>query len=307
MSSPPRANLPASVRQRLLNLSRQRGESFDLILNHYATERLLYRLSRSEHAQRFIVKGAMLFTVWAKRTHRPTRDLDLLGFGDNSSEGLGAAMRDVCQAAVEPDGIEFDPSSVRVEPIREGDEYQGQRVRLLATLCGARIRLQVDIGIGDVVTPAPETVEYPTLLEFPAPRVRVYRRETMVAEKLQAMVELGVANSRMKDFYDIWTLSRLFDFDGPDLAGSIRSTFERRRTPVPRTPPIALTAQFAGEPGKAAQWSGFIRRSGIEDADLDLAKVVEALSRFLESPLSAAGEGVALKMHWPPGGPWRTR
>jgi len=149
-------------------------------------------------------------------------------------------------------------------------------------------------------------MQYPELLDFGSPRILVYSPETSIAEKLQAMVERDMANSRMKDFYDIWTLSRLFAFDGAVLASAIRSTFERRRTPVPRTPPVALTAQFAGEPGKAAQWSAFVRRSGFEDAGLDLGKVVEALSRFLTSPLSAAGEGAALKMHWPPGGPWRT-
>ncbi|MFC1806267.1 nucleotidyl transferase AbiEii/AbiGii toxin family protein, partial [Planctomycetota bacterium] len=179
-------NLAASVRQRLLNLSRERGEDFGLVLSQYAVERFLYRLSQSPHDSRFILKGAMLFAVWTGRMHRPTRDLDLLAFGDTSDDTLAKIVRAVCSLPVEPDGIEFDPTTLQTEPTREGAEYEGRRMRLMATLSGARIDVQIDIGVGDAVVPAPQTVDYPALLDFPAPRLRAYPRETMVAEKLQA-------------------------------------------------------------------------------------------------------------------------
>lgn len=305
MTAPPPADLAASVRQRLLALSRARGESFDLTLTHYAIERFLYRLSESEHARRFVVKGAMLFALWTGEPHRPTRDLDLLMLGDSSAEALAGIVREVVATEVVPDGIAFDPDSLRVEPIRAGGEYQGHRIRLTASLSGARIRLQIDVGVGDHVIPPPASASYPALLAFPAPRLRMYPRETMVAEKVQAMVELGVANSRMKDFYDVWVLSRRFPFEGPMLAAAIRGTFARRRTAVPSALPVALTPQFSRQPGKAQQWTAFLRRSNVAEGPAELTEVIEALKQFLTPALSAVAEGRDLECTWPPGGPWR--
>lgn len=303
MSEASISNLSASVRQRLLNLSHQRGEDFNLVLVRYGIERLLYRLVRSGYAERFVLKGALLFSLWAERLHRPTRDLDLLGYGDQSAEALSELFRKVCAAEVEPDGLTFDPGSIQVTAIREDQEYQGQRVQLIARLERARINLQIDIGFGDVVTAAPE-VEYPTLLDFPAPRLRAYTKEAVIAEKLQAMVSLGLLNSRMKDFYDIWTISRTFGFDGPTLVQAIQATFERRRTDVPVGIPPALTAEFAQDPAKITQWKAFLRRNRLEVGGLSFDRIIEEIAGFLMPPLSAIANMVEFDRTWPAGGPW---
>jgi predicted nucleotidyltransferase component of viral defense system len=201
-------NLTASVRARLMNLARQGREDFGEVLSRYARERLLYRLSASDYRERFVLKGALLFSYWAGAPHRPTRDLDLLGRGEPDMALLEEAFRDICRAEVEPDGLAFLEDSVRGERIKEEEEYEGVRLRLTAALGNARIPLQVDVGFGDAVVPAPEEVAFPTLLGMPAPQLKAYRRETVVAEKFEAMVKLGMLNSRMKDFYDVWELSQ---------------------------------------------------------------------------------------------------
>lgn len=304
MSKPSPANLAASVRQRLLNLSRERREDFNLVLTRYAIERFLYRLTKSPYVDRFVLKGATLFALWAERPHRPTRDLDLLGYGDSSEEGLAKVFEDICRVNVELDGLDFDPDSVQVAEIREVQEYGGQRVKVVGMLGNAQIPLQIDIGFGDAITPAPEEVSYPTLLEFPAPLMRAYPKETVVAEKLQAMVALGIANSRMRDFYDVWTMSCIFEFDGSLLAEAIRVTFERRRTSIPSTAPIALTAEFGGNPDKIRQWGAFLHRNELA-ADTEFQEIVEKLNRFLRPALSAAATGEEFHRRWPSGGPWQ--
>lgn len=297
-------NLPASVRQRLLNLSRAQGEDFNFILIRYALERFLFRLASSEHAEQFILKGAMLFAVWAKRPHRPTKDLDLLGLGDASPQRLLELFEDLCRVDAEPDGLEFDVRSVRVVEIREDEEYRGRRVLLKANLGNARLALQIDVGFGDVVTPAPLEIEYPTLLELPAPRIRAYPRETVVAEKLQAMVALGMPNTRMKDFYDLQVIGRHFSFDGSTLVRAIRATFGRRKTKIPRTTPTALGDEFATDRDKVTQWKAFLQRNRLEDTAAELAPVVDQLRTFLIPPLFAAASGEAFSRWWPNGGPW---
>jgi hypothetical protein len=199
-------DVAASVRQRLLNLSRERGEDFQLTLIYYALERLLYRLSRSAARERFVLKGAMLFSVWSGAPHRATRDLDLLGKGPNDVGVLVKDFQEICWTPVEDDGLKFLAESVTGEEIRDGKEYEGVRLSFEARLGVARIPIQVDIGFGDVVLPKPVSLEYPTLLDFPAPRLLAYPRETVIAERFQSMVELGIANSRTKDFFDLWSL-----------------------------------------------------------------------------------------------------
>jgi hypothetical protein len=228
MSRKPISNLTASVRQRLQNISRTKKEPFDLVLSRYAVERLLYRLSLSTYADRFLVKGAMLFPIWFEEMHRPTRDVDLLGFSENDEETLERIFKRLCAMDVEEDGLIFDAKTVKAERIQEDAAYTGIRVTLVVTLEKARIPVQADIGFGDVVTPSPEEVTFPTLLDFPAPKLRAYPIYTVVAEKLEAMVSLGEANSRMKDFFDIWFLSQRFEFDGRLLAEAIQAT-ERTR------------------------------------------------------------------------------
>ncbi|MFZ2100093.1 MAG: nucleotidyl transferase AbiEii/AbiGii toxin family protein, partial [Oricola sp.] len=213
-------NIGASVRARLLNLSKANGQSFDLVLTRFALERLLFRLSQSPHADRFVLKGAMLMMSWFDDPHRGTRDLDLLGFGDPSEAAMLATFRDILAQDAE-DGVVFDPDTLRVDRIREELDYGGLRLRAIASVGGARINLTIDIGFGDALEPGAEVVDYPVMLDLPAPRLRAYARETVIAEKFQAMVALGRANSRMKDFYDIWILSQSFSFDDERLAQAI--------------------------------------------------------------------------------------
>ena len=304
MSPRERRDLAASVRQRLLNRARERGEAFDLVLTWYAIERLLYRMSQSPHVDSFVLKGAMLFSLWSGESHRPTRDLDLLGFGDSRVSRMESVFRDVCQVPCE-DGLSFDPTSVRGEEIRGTDEYDGVRIRLDIRLAVARVPLQVDVGFGDAVVPAPEPVDYPALLEFPAPRLRAYPREVVVAEKFQALVSLGIANTRMKDFYDLWMLARRFDFDGERLSKAIAATFERRRTPIPEEAPLALTPAFHDDTAKQTQWRAFLRKGAVV-AEADLGTVVEFVRTFLMPPASAARVGKPLSGNWSAGGPWST-
>lgn len=265
-----------SARQRLLEQCRATGEDYSLLLTRFGIERLLYRLSRSEHVEQFILKGAMLFAAWTGRVHRPTRDLDLLGFGDPSAERLVLIFRRLCHTTVEEDGLWFDAETAMCEPIRDDQEYGGLRVKLLGFLGKARINLRIDVGFGDAVTPNAKRMKFPTLLDHPAPLVRAYPLETVVAEKFQAMVSLGMANSRMKDFYDVWTLIREFQFDNATLAKAIEATFTRRRTALPAVLPMGLSDEFVGDPLKQKQWNAFLSRSGLS-ADLQLAEVVAAI------------------------------
>ncbi len=259
-------NLAASVRRRLLNRARERSEDFNYLLTRYANERLLFRLAESAYRDQFVLKGAALFELWRDTVHRATRDVDLLGFGEPAVERMQAVFREVCAVDVEPDGIRFSEASVQAERIREGQGYGGVRVRLAADLAGARITLQVDVGFGDVVTPGVVEAEFPTLLEFPAPRLRTYPRETVVAEKFEAVVRLGLANTRMKDFHDLWVLATTFPFGGDSLAAALAATFHRRGSALALEPPLALRPAFAADAEKQAQWLAFSRRdvSGCE-------------------------------------------
>lgn len=272
--------------------------------SRYAAERLLYRLSISEFADDFVLKGAMLFVVWSVELHRPTMDMDLLGYGQDSSDRVADIFRKICLIAVSEDGIVFDSDSVRVSPIRKDQAYHGQRADIVARLGKARIRVQVDIGFGDVVTPDAKQIDYPTILELPAPRIKACPRETVVAEKLHAMVVLGIANSRMKDFYDLHVLSRRFEFEGTILVKAIRATFKRRKTEIPTDEPLALTEEFAQDRTKAVQWSAFIKKSGLAHNALDLAEVISDLRRFLLFPLKAASGHAPVPVRWEAGGPW---
>lgn len=297
--------MAASVRQRLLNIARTQQDDFQLVLSRYALERLLFRLSQSSHRDQFVLKGAMLFQLWGGQPHRPTRDLDLLGRGDPSIRRFEQVFQDICRQPAGDDGLAFLAETVRAEQIKEDDEYQGLRLRLEARLGNARIPLQIDIGFGDAVTPEPHEITYPTLLEFPAPTIRAYPRETVVAEKFQAMVMLGIANSRMKDFYDLWTIASKFEFQGPMLCAAIRATFERRRTPLPDEAPLALRPEFTGDSVKRTQWQAFIRKGKLASGGMTLAEVAGMLAGFLMPPTDALVQGDSFKGVWHPPGPWQ--
>lgn len=300
-------DIAASVRQRLLDCSHERGEDFQLTLIYYALERLLYRLSRSGLGERFVLKGAMLFSVWSETPHRATRDLDLLGRGSNDVATLVKEFQEICRTPVEDDGLVFLGESVTGEEIRGGEEYEGVRLFFEARLGVARIPIQVDIGFGDVVLPKPTLLDYPTLLDFPAPRLLAYPRETVIAEKFQSMVDLGIANSRMKDFFDLWTLARQFEFDGAILSHAIGGTFERRRTPLPTTLPVCLTGDFWDNKDKQAQWKGFLKRAGANLPGVFLKDVINFLEPFLMPPTVAAAKGEPFEQLWPVGGPWHLK
>lgn len=295
-------DIGASVRARLLQLARERGEDFQLVLTRYANERLLYRLASSEHASRFVLKGAALFTIWTGEPHRATRDVDLLGFGDPSEDHLRAVFADILAVEVDDDGVRFDPNTLAVGPIREEQDYGGVRVVLIGQVTSARVRLQVDVGFGDAITPDAVNVDFPPLLDFPAPNLRAYPRETVVAEKLEAMVKLGQANSRMKDLYDLAVLSQTFAFEGELLARAIAATFARRGTPLPTGLPVALTTEFTDDRMKTTQWNAFLRKSGAPPLG-ELRDVAATIARFVEEPLSAAAGSTFVK-RWAPGGPW---
>jgi predicted nucleotidyltransferase component of viral defense system len=293
-------DLVTSVRQRLMNLSRDRGEEFQLVLTRYGLERLLYRLAQSPHAGQFVLKGAALIQLWTGQVHRSTRDLDLLGQGDPSPDRLRQLFQEVCSLPVDNDGLTFLTDAIQAEQIKEDDEYQGIRLRIEARLGNARLPLQIDIGFGDAITPGPQAVTYPTLLDFPAPQMNAYPRETVVAEKFQAMVQLGIANSRMKDFYDVWTLARQFEFDGTELCAAIQATFQRRQTLLPATPPLALTPEFSTDRQKANQWSAFLRKGRLLESPPPFEDVVALLTSFLMPPTLALVSNAPWNRTWVP-------
>lgn len=296
--------LPRSVQTRLVSHARALGVDPNLVLARYATERLLYRLSRSRHSERFILKGALLLLVWLGETIRPTRDADLLGFGELDAAAIAATIAEICAIEVEPDGLTFDVSSIKVSSIRPEDAYGGQRVTLLARLGPARLRVQIDVGIGDAVVPDPEWIDFPSLLDLPRPRLRAYRPETAIAEKVHAMVALGSSNSRMRDFFDVYALAAHEPFAGDRLAAALRATFTRRRTVIPSELPLALTAAFAEVEGKSAQWAGYLQRNRLTSAPTDLAAVVSGVASFVGPVLAAVRDETPLNRHWPAGGPW---
>lgn len=278
MSGP--KNLPASVKARLLNLAESRQESFNELQVRYGIERLLYRLGQSRHADRLLLKGAMLFVLWDGRTPRPTRDVDFLGFGEIEKEAVASVFREIIATPVAPDGMEFMPQTVTAEEIREGKEYGGIRVRLVAHLGTGRIPLQIDVGSGDAVTPGPENTDFPVLLDFPSPRVRAYPVYTVVAEKFEAIVSLGIRNTRMKDFHDLWFLSRRFDFDGETLHRALLATFGRRKTSLDGEL-LPFTAGYISDADRQVQWQGFLTRNGLNGPPVKFPEVMTALRKFI--------------------------
>ena len=274
----PVQNLGASVRARLLNLAKERNQPFEILLTRYALERLLYRLGSSKYRERFVLKGAMLVRTWVDDPYRPTRDLDLLGFGDSDPDAIIGVFREICTLKAD-DAVVFDIDGLAVDRIRDDAQYGGLRIKTTATVDGAKVRVLVDIGFGDAVEPGLTEIELPVLLNQPVPRLRAYPYETVVAEKFQAMVMLGRANSRMKDFYDVWMLARSYDFEGDRLARAVAATFARRKTEIPADRPDALTPAFAEDPTKQQQWTAFVKDVAVTPASL--AEVIEDLAAFL--------------------------
>lgn len=291
-------NLSASILARLLTLAKQRSDDYSLLLNRFGMERLLARVSMSPHADRFLLKGALLFAIWYDTPHRPTRDADLLGLGPDDEANLIATFREVAAMDL-GDGIVFDPGSVKADAIREDNTYGGTRITLVARIGSARCSLQIDVGFGDAVTPGPQTVAYPTLLgDFPAPTLWVYPVYTVIAEKYQAMVMLGRANSRMKDFFDLTVIARRTELDGAALAAAIAATFARRQTALPAERPLALTKQFSEDAAKLRQWRAFLNKNRIKAASL--GEIVALLDDLLWPPTEVAKTGSQATATWRP-------
>lgn len=291
-------NLAASIHARLAQLRAKTGEDYNVLLVRFTLERLLYRLSRSRHRDQFILKGAMLFAVWDSALHRATRDLDLLVFGQPTPERLTEVFRELCGIEVEADGVVYDPRSVACEDIRTQDEYAGIRVKLRARIGNAVVPVQVDVGFGDALPVAPEEITFPVLLDMTAPKLRAYARETVVAEKLEAIVKLGMLNSRFKDYFDLHYLAQRFPFDGELLAKSIAATFERRGTAFPAGLPAGLTPMFSSDPAKIRGWQAFWLKTGLKGECPPLPSVSLLLVKFLESPLEAAAKNEPLAATW---------
>ena len=302
MTTPKLRNLGASVRARLLDLARKSGDEFNFVLTRYGLERLLFRLA-STHGAQFVLKGAMLFPIWSGSPHRATRDMDLLGYGPPNLDVIADTFRDIA-AVPANDGVVFLPETVKVTEIREDAIYDGMRVTLEGRLDRAEIHIQVDIGFGDDITPLPTETNYPTLLSMPAPVLRVYPRETVVAEKFHTMVDLGQVNSRMKDFYDIWFLAGGFEFDGALLGAALRATFARRKTALPAILPFALTTEFANDQQKQIQWRAFVAKARLPHKTLTLADVNARLRAFLMPVLASLVQADRRLGTWSPARGW---
>lgn len=280
-------NMGASVRARLLNIARETGQPLDLLLTRYALERLLYRLTQTSHRDRFVLKGAMLMTTWFDDPMRPTRDVDLLGFGNSDADEMLGTFREICAIELD-DGVAFDVDSLRVTANREDLAYGGLRLQTYASVGGAKLRIVIDIGFGDAVEPGLEQLELPVLLDQPAPLLRAYARETVVAEKFQAMVMIGQANTRLKDYYDLWVLLRSYEFDPDRLARAIAATFKRRGTDIPGELPDGLKPAFHEDAAKRAQWAAFVEDVAVQPGAL--GEVCETLAAFLMPAAARARE-----------------
>jgi len=292
-------NIAASIRQRLLNKAKENSRPFNEILQYYGLERFLYRLSASKYADKFILKGALLFTVWQQSEIRSTVDIDLLGTTSNEPEAITKVFQDICKAKVEDDGLRFDDSSITAEQITVDADYQGVRVQLCGYLGTARIQVQVDIGFSDIITPGPEIYDYPTILDLPEPKLNCYNKETMIAEKLQAMVKLDILNSRMKDIYDIWVLSRRFEFKSISLKNSIINTFKRRETEVTENI-TTFTERYYQNDEKLKQWQGFLRKSKVSDISQDLSEITGDIKTFIEPVMTSIVRKKEFKKTWKP-------
>jgi hypothetical protein len=290
-------NIPASVRQRLLNRSRQDNRSFNELLQYYAMERFIYRLSVSEYESHYILKGALMLRAWNSPEFRPTMDIDMLGRTGNDGANIISQIREVIAVKVEPDGLSFDPESIQSERITEDADYEGIRIRFRGTLDTARINMQIDIGFGDIVYPGPERTELPCMLDAPAPSLLCYSRESAIAEKFEAMVSLGELNSRMKDFYDIWLLSRQFAFEFDQLAEAVKLTFKQRSTELAE-PIDAFSKAFVAS--RQPLWTAFRKRLKQEHLPESFAEITAEVEAFMRPIL----KGESTQTSWPPAGPW---
>lgn len=293
-----------SIRRRISNELRLRGEDPAVGLQRYAVERFLFRLGQSRHRERFILKGATLFAIWGT-AYRPTRDIDFTGYGSPDEADVKRDIREICDSPDDVDALVFDAESITAEPIRDGSEYKGLRIRVRAQLGDSDIPVQIDIGFGNAIVPGPEEQEVRTILGDPQPRVLAYPPESVVAEKFNAMVTLGERNSRYKDFYDLYVMAREFPFDRSTLVHAVRATFERRQTPVNHAAPVALTTAFYADGNRLMQWRAYVTTRDLSNAPTDFLQIGELLGQFLRPIWEELGVESDIGGDWRPGGPWQ--
>jgi len=292
-------NHAASIKAKLLKLSKEsQGETFNIILSRYVRERFLYRLGNSQYSNKFVLKGATLFTIWYGEPHRPTKDLDLLGYCLNEIPNIEKIFKEVCRIHYEQDGVVFCPETVKGIRIKEEQDYEGVRLTIKGRLEKAELAVQVDIGFGDAISPELKLVEFPTILDLASTKLQAYPPETVVAEKFQAMVNLGMANSRVKDFYDIWFLAQKFPFQGSVLRNAMKKTFKRRKTPLPSEEPLALTQEFYENPEKQKQWEGFLKKGKLQMECKTLSYTITNLKQFLLPVCLAALSNTEFDFTW---------
>jgi len=304
MRKDPARNIAHSIHQRLLNEARQADRPFNELLQYYAIERLLYRLSRSVYGDRFVLKGALLIAAREAPRFRPTRDIDLLGRVSNSLDAVTAIFQEVCIQDVESDGIQWDIDDLHAERIAEEGLYEGVRVYIHGLLGNARIDLHVDIGFSDEIVPGPSRLKYPVILDLPAPQMNGYSLESVIAEKFETMVRRGEVNSRMKDFHDIWFLAKHFDFSGAILTQAVSTTFSNRGTQMP-VEPVPLSSDMAQNVQKQQQWSAFLRRSRLENDNESFHIIIAEISVFLRPIVQAIVSGSQFSEQWQAPGPWQ--
>lgn len=299
------ANLQASVRARLQNNAKETNRPFAEVLQYYGMERFLYRFSKSEYANKFVLKGALLFTVWQISERRTTRDIDFLARFDNRVENIETVVRSVCDLAVEPDGLIFDAKTVQGRKIKEDADYEGVWVKFIGFLDRSRIPIQIDFGFGDIVYPKTMTIDYPVILDFPKPHLKGYPIESVVSEKIEAMVKLGLLNSRMKDFFDIWLMMHQFDFNGVNLMGALKKTFNHRKTDIPKGRPLFAAEIYDEKSDRQTLWKAFLRKGDIKNAPEKLATIAKEIEGFLIKPLDAISKELEFRAEWKLSGPWK--
>lgn len=300
-------NIQASIRDRLRNKAKETNRPFAEILQYYGMERFLYRLSRSEYADQFVLKGALLFTVWQILDRRTTLDIDLLARYDNQVASIEAVIRHVCDVSVEPDGLIFDANTVQGRKIKEDADYEGVRVKFVGFLERSHIPMQIDVGFGDIVYPKTKAIDYPVILDFPRPHLKGYPAESVISEKFEAMIKLGLLNSRMKDFYDIWLMLHQFDFDGADLAEALRKTFNHRKTDLPKGQPLFAEEIYDEKSDRQALWKMFLKKGDIKHASEKLAVTAKEIENFLIKPLDAINRAEEFVGEWKAPGVWKSK
>ena len=298
-------NIEASVRALLQNKAKETNRPFAEVLQYYGMERFLYRFSRSEYADKFILKGALMFTVWQVPQRRTTLDIDFSSTYGNQIATIEKVIRDVCKVSAAPDGLVFDSQAIKGQKIKEDADYEGVRVKFRGFLERARIAMQIDVGFGDIIYPKPKMIDYPVILDLPKPHLKGYPAESVVSEKFEAMVKLGLLNSRMKDFYDIWLMMRQFDFSGSNLAEALKRTFGHRKTDLPKAQPLFAEEIYDEKSDRQTLWKAFLRKGDIKNAPEKLRVTASEIEGFLTKPLDVINKRNGFNEEWKAPGPWK--